>query len=231
MYKFDTTLFADLSSYNLIDPSLSLGEVYSKAPTSVDNKPSTSNDIEAADNVSVKPNLLALDKKAFFKQLEMSFSNGIIWEAEDDNFLPNPDVEKSFYLEAINHREEMTSVKSLEKVLAEFDSWAGTPLDILSPYGDIDLGNNIFADNFEMNVPVRIYSDAEDLVFQVDAPWMKMDTFEDVVYPNKLNLKSVLSVLPVTVNSQKLKASFINGEFKLEVPKNEIVVSLESKNG
>lgn len=224
---FDDKLFADLSSYNLLDPTVALGEIESNLVFSVDNKPT---EVEPADNVSVKPNLVTQNQKAVFQFMEMFFSNGIIWETDAEDFIPNPVAEKSFYLEAVNHRQQAAGDKSLEKVLREFDSWAGTALDILSPYGDVDFGNNIFAENFEMEVPVKIYSEDDDLVFKVDAPWIKIDTFDDVVYPSKLNLKSVLSVLPVTINSKHLKASFINGEFKLEVPKKEIVVDTKSKN-
>ncbi|NLB88081.1 MAG: hypothetical protein GX790_02470 [Syntrophomonadaceae bacterium] len=232
MNIFDDILFADLSSYNLLDPTSALGEIETNQFISLDNKQSEITEVESADNVSVKPNIITEDQKAVFQFMELFFSNGIIWETDLEDFIPNPIVEKSFYLEAVNSREQITNDKSLEEVLAEFDSWAGTPLDILSPYGDVDFGNNIFTDDFEMEVPVKIYSEDDDLVFKVDAPWIKIDSFNDVVYPSKLNLKSVLSVLPVTINSKQLKASFVNGEFKLEVPKKEIVFgSLSSKNG
>ncbi len=230
MYRFDENLWADLSSYNLIDPNLSLADVYSE-PVEVAPQHDTL-DVDNFDNVSLPISLLTREKKAVLKQLEMAFSNGIIWETDAEDFSSNPKVEKTFYLEAINHREETINNTSLEKVLAQFDSWTGTPLDILSPYGDIDFGRNIFADDFELDVPVKIYSEANDLVFKIDAPWMKIDTFKDIeLYPNRLNLKSVLSVLPVKVNSKELKASFVDGEFRLEVPKKEIALHRERKNG
>ncbi len=170
--------------------------------------------------------------KAIYQKLEEAFSNYSIWETYSDDFIPSPELEKSFYNEAINHRDKITTKKSFEEVLAIFDTWAGTTIDILSPYGDIDFGNNIFADNFTMDVPVKIYSEKEDLVFQIDAPWMKVESFDDAdLFPSRLNLKSVLSMLPVTVNSKELKASYVNGEFRLEVPKKEITVGKERKNG
>lgn len=219
MYKFD----------NLMDSSSSFAEVYSASleeAVHFDVK-----EVDKFDSVSLPASLDAPQKKEVYSQLEMILSNGMIWETEVDDFIPNLEVTKSFYYEAVTSRERTISNSSLEKVLDQFDNWAGTPLDILSTYGDIDYGYNIFAQNFTMDLPVKIYSKDDDLVFKLEAPWMKIDTFKDVeLYPSNLNLKSVLSVLPVKINSKELRASFVNGEFRLEVPKSEVALHKEKKD-
>ncbi|HZK43970.1 MAG TPA: hypothetical protein VFC73_06740 [Syntrophomonadaceae bacterium] len=230
MNKYDSTLFANLSTYSLIDPTTFMSDDNPTISTPIVNH--NSDLVDEADNVSVKlDEHTIVDKKSLFEQLEASFSNGMLWEADLDSFTTNPEVEKSFFMEAVEHRNKAMTEKSLETILSEFDNWTGTPIDILSLYGDIDFGYNIFTDGFEMDVPVKIVGEADDLVFKVDAPWMKINTFKDVdLYPSRLNLKSVLSLLPITVNSNELKASFVDGEFRLEVPKNEVELGQKSKN-
>ena len=119
--------------------------------------------------------------------------------------------------------------KTLEQVLAELDSWAGKSVDIFSCNDDLDVVPNIFAGDFKMNVPVSIYSQNEDVVVKANFPWLNTNSFENI-YPSELNFKSVLSVLPVRVNSQKVKASFINGEFKLEFPKESEQMEEKKRN-
>lgn len=221
--NFSTTLLTFKGGYNM--------DKFEKQ-TKVTWFPSENIDILSSNIELEEVDIIRPKDKAIYTQLEQAFSNGIVWETSADDFVPSLELEKTFYNEAITHRNNTTTKKSLEEVLATFDSWVGTPIDILSPYGDIDFGNNIFADNFAMDVPVKIYSEKDDLVFKVDAPWMKVEAFDDVdLYPSQLNLKSVLSMLPVTVNSKELKASFVDGEFRLEVPKNEISVGQERKKG
>lgn len=219
MYRFD----------NLMDSSSSFAEVYSVSAEQaalIDV-----GEVDSFDSVTIPVSLDTPRKKEVYSQLEMTLSNGMIWETDIEDFSPNLEVVKSFYYEALDTRKKTTNNSSLEKVLEQFDNWAGTPLDILSTYGDIDYGYNIFAQNFTMDLPVKIYSEDDDLVFKLEAPWMKIETFKDMeLYPNKLNLKSVLSVLPVKVNSKELKASFVNGEFRLEVPKSEIALHKEKKD-
>ncbi len=165
------------------------------------------------------------------QNMDQYFSDGTIWGTDGGDFNPNRRLWENSNYGVVDLDKWTISDSALEEILYSFDNWAGTKLDILGPYGDIDYNNNIFAENFELNVPVKIYSEDDDLVFKVDAPWMKVESFDDVdLYPSKLNLKSVLAMLPVTVNSKELKASFINGEFRLEVPKNEISVEEKIKN-
>ncbi len=149
------------------------------------------------------------------------------WDSYDDFILADLADTKLDYDTAISYN-QLTGNKTLEETLAEFESWAGTPMDILSCYGDYEYGHNIFEGDFDMDVPVRIYASDEEVIVKANFPWMKSNSTENI-YPDELNLKSVLSILPVRVNSREVKASFVNGEFKLEFPKEQKNV-LQQKN-
>lgn len=155
--------------------------------------------------------------------MEANLSNGLVWLYEEDDNTPiSPEMYHSLFNSAIDHLNSQQPVMSLTEVLTRFDSWAGTPMDILSPYGDFDFGHNIFGDGFEVNVPISISSENEEIVVRANIPWMKHNRIDSRdLYPSQLNLKSVLSLLPVRVNSQEMKVSFENGEFKLEMPRAE----------
>ncbi len=154
------------------------------------------------------------NSEELYLELEDDFNDSSIWETKVDDY------------ETIDHENWIINQNALEDILSIIDNKLGIPLD----FSDSKI-DDIFADGFELDVPVKIYSDDDDIVFRVDAPWMKVESFDDVdLYPNKLNLKSVLSMLPVTVNSKELKASFVDGEFRLEVPKKEISIEQKSKD-
>lgn len=151
---------------------------------------------------------------------DIKAGNSVFWDSYDDFLLA--DLSESNHELAFpfmyNHIE---GNQTLEEILAEFEGWTGTSVDILSSYGDYEYGHNIFAGDFDLDVPVKIYANDEEVVVKANFPWMKSNMNEDI-YPDKLNLKSVLSVLPVRVNSQEVKASFVNGEFRLEFPKERV---------
>lgn len=161
---------------------------------------------------------------------DIKTGNSLFWDSYDDFILAdlagtNLDFLFPFMYEHIEHIE---GDQTLEEVLAEFEGWTGTPVDILSIYGDYDYGHDIFAGDFDLDVPVKIYANDDEVVVKANFPWMKSNMSEDI-YPDKLNLKSVLSVLPVRVNSQEVKASFVNGEFRLEFPKEQTEATTRRK--
>lgn len=208
------------ADYNIFDANLGLEE------HPVENlfySPSVDvTDIDSFDCVSISTDI----STAYFRseaKIQQNWSNlsddiksGKVsfWDKLDEPILAQPQYDIS----AAVIQNNITNTKSLETVLAEFDSWAGTPVDILSTYGDFDMGHNVFEGDFQMDVPVSIYTLDDELIVKANFPWIKANSFENI-YPSQLNLKSVLSILPVRVNSQEVKASFVNGEFKLEFPK------------
>ncbi|SHG98644.1 hypothetical protein SAMN02745221_01416 [Thermosyntropha lipolytica DSM 11003] len=154
-----------------------------------------------------------------FRFMEAALSNGIIWEIEPEEISANNAREAEYYqaaLQSLNDELEKT-----EHILALFDNWAGTPVDILSPYGDISWGENIFAsaeDDLTLEIPVKVYRKDTDYVIKANMPWIKIGEFTDMPLDPKINLKSVLAALPLRINSREAKISFVNGELKVEVP-------------
>lgn len=208
MTRIFPDIYGDFIDYSILDPVVELGEIFQKAQE-LSPQPDEKTDSQW---------------QKVFRCLEASLSNGLVWETEQQDFQPSPQLEKSFYDIALYHLDSQGPQRSLEEIMEDFDKWVGTPVDILTPYGDIDFGNNIFAGDFALDVPVKIYSEQDNYVLTADVPWFKIDSFSDLdVYTEKLNLKSVLSSLPININSQNVRASFENGEFRIELPREDTV--------
>lgn len=73
--------------------------------------------------------------------------------------------------------------------------------------------------NFEMKVPLEIYGKGEELVIKADIP----DILFNDSNAGDLNIpfKSVLALLPERINTRQLKPTFVDGQFRLELPKRE----------
>lgn len=156
--------------------------------------------------------------KDVFHFMEAALSNGIILDISSEDIPESSLYDSSYYGEALQSLN--TELAKAEEVLKQFDNWTGTPVDIISPYGDITWGENIFApeDDITFEVPVKIYRKDSDYVIKANMPWIKMGEFSDVPVDSNLNLKSVLAALPLRINSRQAKVSFVNGELKLKVP-------------
>lgn len=226
--KIDSLL--DNLGYELLDSSAAFAELASDYQPVASPAPQlNSEDLDHFDTLSIKlPANCFSDSanketnwKQILCQMESSLSNGIVWLFDQEGCeAVNEQTYQGLFNTAISNLKEQQPAKSYLEMLAEFDSWTGTPLDILSPYGDIDFGHNIYADNFEVNVPISIVSQNEDIIVKANIPWVKANQFQSMdPYPSQLNLKSVLSLLPVRVNSREVKVTFENGEFRLEVPR------------
>ncbi len=217
---------------NILDPNLALAELYDQ-PQYIPS-PSfslSSEDLDRFDTLSIVIPAGPItdlnerhynDLKEQLVALEASLSNGYAWYFEDlkaDDTVEQ--TSRQFFQSAVDFLNQQQTTQNIEEVLALFDSWAGTPLDILSPYGDIDFNHNIFEyeETFEMNVPVSIISQKEEIIVKANIPWIKQFENLDNKGAAQINLKSVLSLLPVKVNSQEVKVSFENGEFRLEAPR------------
>jgi len=229
------TLFASLHGFGseLIDPTLSLAEVYSQPNRPVLLKAAITEDIEAFDNVSIKFATPVNDQpkvqpKEVLQRVASLIASGYFWDEDVSEITTSPLIEKSLQHVAVQHLKDTIASKGLEDVLHEFDAWTGTSIDILSPYGDVDFGHNVFADEFELDVPVKIYTQQDDIVVTADIPWIKVGTDTQGI-PAQLDLKSVLALLPVRVNSREMKATFTDGQFKLEMPIKEEKPELKIK--
>jgi len=70
-----------------------------------------------------------------------------------------------------------------------------------------------------MKVPLEIYGKGEELVIKADIPDILFNSAnaEDMKVP----FKSVLALLPERINTRQLKPTFVDGQFRLELPKRE----------
>ena len=216
--------------YDLLDPNAAVVEICNEPQYTPAPSPQLSNeDLDRFDTVSFAiPSEPAtssdINWSEELRSLEASLSNGCIWsfDEEQSNHV-GAKIYNNLLRSAVDILNQQHPQKSVEEILAEFDSWAGTPMDILSPYGDIDFNHNIYEDSFEVSVPVSIISQNEEIIVKANIPWVKAERFGNVDQnPLQIDLKSVLSLLPVRVNSRKVRVSFDNGEFRLEAPRVDI---------
>lgn len=230
--KYDLMKLKNIG-YELLDPTAALAEICNEPQYAPAPSPQLSaEDLDCFDTfnfaISSAPIIsIAADSSINWNEklryLEASLSNGCIWLFDEDQSA-EACVQTYYCLfnTAVDHLNQQQPKKSMEEILAEFDSWAGTSMDILSPYGDIDFNNNFYEDSFEVNVPVSIISQNEEIIVKANIPWVKPKLFNNLENnPPQVDLKSVLSLLPVRVNSREVKVSFDNGEFRLEAPRME----------
>ena len=223
-------------AYDILDPNFAMDEasiIYTESSMFSD-APLSDEDLDLFDTISwtMSPNPESKVQKPQAKTSLFDFASleqacrtamdaGYFWGTDDMDLEILGTLDADFE-SAINHLTEECFPVSEEDLLAQFDNWSGTPMDILSFYGDVDYGHNIYEEGFEMDLPIRIFSSNYDIIVKANVPWVKVDSFEAMdVYSNKINLKSVLSLLPVRVNSREMKVSFVDGEFKLEMPRIE----------
>ena len=176
--------------YELLDPTAALAELanepkYTPAPVAqlstqdLDNFDTLNFAVPSATftNQVAKPDNPA-NWNEEFRHLEASLSNGCIWSFDEDQ---SEEVclqtYRNLFNSAVDLLNQQKPSKSTEEILAEFDSWVGTPLDVLSPYGDIDFNHNIYEDSFEVSVPVRIISQNEEIIVKANMPWVKANHF------------------------------------------------------
>ncbi len=223
----------DNLGYELLDPTAALAELANEpqyVPTpapqlsaqDLDNFDTLSFAVPSAPITQVTQPDNPVNWNEEFRYLEASLSNGCIWSFDEDQ---SDEVcvqtYQTLFNSALDILNQQKPSKTTEEVLAEFDSWVGTPLDILSPYGDIDFNHNIYEDEFEVSIPVSIISQNEEIIVKANMPWVKAKHFKNSDHLPSIDMKSVLSLLPVRVNSQEVKVSFVNGEFRLEAPRVE----------
>lgn len=167
----------------------------------------------------VKP--AAFDSKEFYKSVEAIISNGYFWEADDEDYSPSPEFRMSLGLQPKTKAQFEKS--DVNKMLRQFNRLPNNELDVLSSEDTIFESNYKVVSNFEINVPLKVYSEDEDWVIKANLPdivFNNTSSGEDV-FPEQLNFKSVLALLPDRINTRQLQPSFVNGQFRLELPKRE----------
>lgn len=152
--------------------------------------------------------------------VESAIAAGYLWDLEpiEYDFIPlvNPIYSRMF---RTNRRD---SRQDANKLLRQWERMPSNLVDILNPDDNVFEASHRVVNNFEMNVPLKIYSQDEEFVIKADLPDIVFNnTTEELVFPEHLNFKSVLAMLPDRINTRQLQPTFIDGQFRLELPKRE----------
>lgn len=104
-------------------------------------------------------------------------------------------------------------------MLRQLNRLGDNNVDILSPDDSIFERSYNRISNFEMKVPLEIYGQDEELIIKADIPDILFNSSE----AENMNIpfKSVLALLPERINTRQLRPTFIDGQFRLELPKRE----------
>lgn len=157
----------------------------------------------------------------FSQYVEASIANGYLWEADPEEYLLTPRVNVVHNKILRNNRRE--AKQDTGKLWRQLDRLAINAIDILSPDDNVFETNYKVVNSFEMNVPLRIYSQDEEFVIKADLPDIIINSTSagEVFFPEQLNFKSVLALLPERINTRQLHPTFVDGQFRLELPKRE----------
>ncbi len=168
---------------------------------------------------TVKPD--SFNSLEFYKSIEAVISNGYLWEVEQDEYSLSPEFELSMGFNPRNHRR--TDSQDINKLLRQFDRLSENEIDILSADDSIYETNYKVVNNFEINVPVKVYSEGEEWIIKANIPDIVLNNTSpgSDIFPEQLNFKSVLALLPERINTRQLQPTFVNGQFRLELPKRE----------
>jgi len=222
----------NVSNADLLDLDLALQEVQVKNPVFAWSEHFASPDVELdefdwaglkidANDLTVAKNYIEpsqFDSLAFFQSVEAVISNGFFWEIEQDEYSLSAEFKMSLGL--IPRSKGQVDVN---KLLHQFDRLPSNAVDVLSSDDTIFESNYKVVSNFEINVPLEVYSEAEDWVIKANLPDIVFNntSSDEKVFPDGLNFKSVLALLPDRINTRHLQPTFVNGQFHLELPKRE----------
>lgn len=155
------------------------------------------------------------------REIEASIAAGYFWDEEPVEYQAVPLINPLYSRLNRNNRRE--AKHDVSKLFRQWDRLPANVMDILSPDDLIFENNYRIVNNFELNVPLKIYSQDEEFVIKADLPDIVFNNMatEEVAFPEQLNFKSVLAMLPDRINTKQLQPTFIDGQFRLELPKRD----------
>lgn len=155
------------------------------------------------------------------QHIEQSIADGYLFDTEPVETKHAPYVNPLYSRVPVSSRRE--SKQDVQKMLRQWEKVPSNIIDILSPYDNVFENNYKAFNSFEMNVPLRIYSKDEEFVIKADPSDIVFNTIAagETGFPEQLNFKSVLALLPDRINTRQLQPSFVDGQFRLELPKRE----------
>lgn len=172
-------------------------------------------------NYTRKPAEKSMEWAALCQHVEQSIANGFLLDTEPVETRFTPYVNPLYSRMPVSSRREPK--QDIQKLLRQWDRLPANTIDILSPYDSVfESGHRLF-NSFEMNVPLKIYSQDEEFVVKADPSDIvfNMKAAGETGFPEQLNFKSVLALLPDRINARQLQPTFVDGQFRLELPKRE----------
>lgn len=152
--------------------------------------------------------------------METAATQGCFWDATPEEYGLTPQVNAIRSNSFQSNRRE--TKQDVNRLMRQFDRLPANGVDIFCLDDRVFDASYKIVSNFEMNVPLKIYSQDEEFVIKADLPDIVINNDRaGVVFPEKLNFKSVLALLPDRINTRQLKPSFIDGQFRLELPKRQ----------
>lgn len=190
-----------------------------------DNNSDLDHDYNVIESTSQKELLNWTD---FCQYIEASIANGYLWEADPAEYSLTPRVNFVRNRHRTNRRE---AKQDTNKLMRQLDRLPINKVDILSPDDSVFEASYKVVNSFEMNVPLKIYSQDEEFVIKADLPDIVFNSSStgEAFYPEQLNFKSVLALLPDRINTRQLHPTFVDGQFRLELPKREDLKSKKIK--
>ncbi len=163
---------------------------------------------------------ISLNWPDFCQYIEASIANGYLWEADPTEYSLIPGI--NIVPNRMPGSSRREAKQDSGKLLRQLDRLAINPVDIFSPDDRILEAGYKVVSSFEMNVPLKIYSEDEEFVIKADLPDIVFNnTSAEGFFPEQLNFRSVLALLPDRINTRQLQPTFVDGQFRLELPKRE----------
>lgn len=162
-----------------------------------------------------------VDWDELFRSIETTVAKGCLWETDASEYRPTLQYGANVLRRSAAYYKGDTQDMGL--LLRQLDRLPANNVDILSTDDSVFEKSYYVVSNFEMKVPLEIYGQGEDLIIKADIPDILFNSLNasDMKLPEQINFKNVLALLPERINTRQLRPTFIDGQFRLELPKRE----------
>jgi len=158
-----------------------------------------------------------VDWDEMFASIETMVANGCLTEPNASDFSSNHQYGSNVLRTSGAYFKGETS--DIGFLFRQLNRLGTNNVDIMSMDDSVFEKNHNVVSNFEMKVPLEIYGQDEELIIKADIPDILFSSAnaEDMKVP----FKSVLALLPERINTRQLQPTFVDGQFRLELPKRE----------
>jgi len=162
-----------------------------------------------------------VDWDELFASIETTVANGNLFEVAANEYVSTLQYSSNVLRRSSAYYKGETQDMSF--LMRKLDRLPVNNVDILSTNDSVFEKSNYVVSNFEMKVPLEISRQNEELIITADIPDILFNSSnaEDMKFPEQINFKSVLALLPERINTRQLQPTFVDGQFRLELPKRE----------